>query len=77
MERAFENPQSYADYMKLARVNAGLTVAELARETSIGESTIWAYENGRTCPTVAAADKLAAALNLTIDEYINGVVPRG
>lgn len=77
MSHVFESPQSYADFMKLARVNAGMTVAELAKETGIGESTIWAYENGRTCPTIAAADKLAAALNLTIDEYINGVVPRG
>lgn len=77
MKRDIENPRGYGDFMYIARFNAGLTVAELARETGVAESTIWAYENGRTLPTIAAADKLAAALNLTIDEYINGVVPRG
>lgn len=77
MKHDIESPQSYGEFMRQARHNAGLNVAELARESGVSKSSIWAYEAGEACPTIIAADKLAAALNLTIDEYINGVVPRG
>lgn len=72
-----ENPQTYADFMRIARVNAGVTIEQLAKESGVSKAMISRIESGASAPTIVTADKLASALCLTIDEYINGVVPRG
>ena len=76
MRRDIENLQSYGGRMYIARINAGMTVPQLAEASGVSEPMIYKIEAGGSYPTIITAEKLASALGLTVDEYINGVVPR-
>lgn len=60
--------------MLKARRAAHLTRAALAEMSGVSRSCIEQWEKGKTVPTVLLCDMVAAALDLTIDEYINGKV---
>jgi hypothetical protein len=49
------------DLLRLARVKAGLTQAELAERAGVAQSLISAYENGRRQPTVPTLTRLLKA----------------
>lgn len=42
---------------------------ELSRRTGIAQSNISNYVNGRNCPSYAIVDKLARALNCSMDDF--------
>ena len=59
-------------YMLRARRRAGLTMRQLAEKSGVAESTILSWEHGNAVPNVCSCSRVAAALDLTIDEYIHG-----
>ena len=65
-----------AQNMKKARTDAGLSQPQLSELSGVPQRTIAQWEQGRSIPTVIYCDAVAGALGLTIDEYINGVVPK-
>ena len=46
--------------LKAARVNAGFTQKEAAKQLEIGESTLIKYEKGETFPTVPIIKRIEA-----------------
>jgi transcriptional regulator with XRE-family HTH domain len=53
--------------LKLARLRAGLTQLELARETGVSESKICRLETGRQRASHDLAERIADVLNCTVD----------
>lgn len=59
------------EYMRKARVDAGLSIGDLARASGISRETISALErNVNRFGTIYTISKLADALGLSIDEYV-------
>lgn len=56
--------------LKEIRKAKGMTQAQLAKAAKIHRITIAKYEAGRVDPTLNSAEKLAAALGVTVDELI-------
>ena len=56
--------------LKAARVNAGLTQDEVARELNKSKNTISNYENGKSVPDMATGKALAKLYNTSIDDLI-------
>lgn len=56
--------------LKEIRKAKGMTQAQLAKAAKIHRITIAKYEAGRIGPTLDSAEKLAAALGVTVDELI-------
>ena len=52
------------------RKKAGLTQGELAEKVGVKRLTIWAYESGRRKPNQEMLERLAVALNCTIDDLL-------
>lgn len=51
-----------------ARVNKGLTIEELARDTGLSKPTIINYEKGKVSPKWENLKKIIARLNVSIDD---------
>lgn len=51
-----------------ARVNAGMTQAEVAKALEISKNTYSNYENGKTEPTIFMAEKIANLFGMTLDQ---------
>lgn len=51
-----------------ARVNAGMTQAEVAKALKISKNTYCNYENGKTEPTIFMAEKIANLFGFTLDQ---------
>ena len=51
-----------------ARVNAGMTQAEVAKALEISKNTYSNYENGKTEPTIFMAEKIANIFGMTLDQ---------
>ncbi len=58
--------------LKLLRLQAGLTLEELARSTDLTRGYVSKLERGLSVPSVGAALKLAKALQVTVDEVFAG-----
>lgn len=58
--------------MKMARLRKWVTQKELSERSGVHVNSIGAYERGKSTPTVETACKLAKALGMTLDEYVNG-----
>lgn len=56
--------------LKAARVNAGLTQDEVARELCISKSTIVNYEKYRTIPDIETAQKMARLYGVSVNDLI-------
>ena len=56
--------------LKAARVNAGLTQEEVAKELRISKSTILSYEKYRTIPDMETALLLASLYKLSVNDII-------
>ncbi|MFN3257446.1 MAG: helix-turn-helix domain-containing protein [Ilumatobacter sp.] len=56
-----------AHLLRSARLDAGLTLRELAARAATSHSTLAAYESGRTVPTVDTLDRVLRAAGYAID----------
>lgn len=62
--------------MREARINAGLTISELAYRAGVTPTTVTGSENGQKNPSLSTVILLADVLGISIDEYI-GHKPKG
>jgi DNA-binding XRE family transcriptional regulator len=56
--------------LKAARVNAGFTQKEAAKQLGISKSTLASYEMYRTIPSIDVAHKIAELYGLSVDGII-------
>ena len=56
--------------MKAARVNAGLTQAEVCEKLGINKGTLINYEKYRTIPDISIAKAMASVYGLTVNDII-------
>ena len=61
----------FGDKLKAARINAGFTQEQLARQIGVAKSTLTGYEKGNREPDVPKLKALSAALGVTGD-YLLG-----
>lgn len=54
--------------LKAARVNAGLTQKEAAKDLQINKNTLANYENYRTTPDIEMAQKIAELYGCTVND---------
>lgn len=59
-----------AIHLKAARVNAGFTQEEAAKELGIGKRTLVNYEQYKTIPSIELAKKIAELYRSSVDEII-------
>lgn len=50
------------------RIEAGVTQAELAKNSGLGQSCICMYEKGQRMPSLEAACRIADALHCSLDK---------
>ena len=62
--------------LKAARVNAGMTQEEVAKELKKSKNTIVNYENGKSTPDIETGKALAALYGCSVDDliFLPGVV---
>jgi len=61
---------SIAERIKEERERAGLTQEELAAKARVSPVTISVWENGKRTPKIASLQKLATALDVSVDVFI-------
>lgn len=61
---------SIAERIKEERERAGLTQEELAAKARVNPVTISVWENGKRTPKIASLQKLATALDISVDVFI-------
>ena len=54
--------------MKAARVHAGLTQKQAAKELGMSKSTLASYESGKTVPKIDVAQQMASLYGFTVNE---------
>lgn len=64
------------EYMKQARLRAGLTQRSLSKISGIHQQTINALENGYVQGSISTIETLADAIGISVDEYIGHVVTK-
>ena len=69
--------ETFGERLKRLRKKAGLTQEKLAELLNISFKTIQRWEWGKNIPRVDDIKELAAALNVTEDELLNGVPEQG
>ena len=52
------------------RERRGLSYRELARRTGVALSTLYRIESGAASPTIAMLERLAAALSVTVGDFL-------
>ena len=61
--------------MRIARLRADISAAELGRRAGLSPNTIWAWERGERIPNLYTIEACADVLGISIDEYIGRIVP--
>lgn len=56
--------------IKEMRKRSGMTQEELAQQIGVTQGAVWQWESGMVMPTAVNLQKLAAALNRTVDELL-------
>lgn len=56
--------------IKEMRKRSGMTQEEVAHQIGVTQGAVWQWESGMVMPTVVNLQKLAAALNCTVDELL-------
>lgn len=56
--------------LRAARVNAGLTQDEVAKEVKKSKNTIVSYEKGRSTPDIETGKALAKLYGMSVDDII-------
>jgi len=64
---------AFSQSLREKRKARGLSQSELAAKAGSNKQTISRYERGERDPTVATVNKLAAALQITVTELLNGI----
>jgi DNA-binding XRE family transcriptional regulator len=59
-----------AIHLKAARVNAGYTQREAAKELNISKGTLVNYEKYKSIPSIEMSQKIASLYRLTVDDII-------
>lgn len=54
--------------LKAARVNKGMTQADLGKEVKVTKKTINSWENGKTKPSIDKIEPLCAVLGVKYDD---------
>lgn len=54
--------------MKAARVNVGLTQADVAKALNVSKKTVCSWENGKSFPSVDRIDDICALFNCRYDD---------
>ena len=60
--------------LKAIRTSKGISQAELSRMTGIGRERLSDCENGRAGATIKTALRIAKALNVSLDELVDGEI---
>lgn len=60
--------------MTKARKDAKISRAKLSKLAGISHTTLEQWEKGKFMPSAILADRVAAELGITLDEYINGKI---
>lgn len=63
-------PFKLGERVRAIRLDANLTLAEVAERAELARSTLSKIENGRTSPTFEVLQKLAAGLGVAMDELL-------
>src|SRR3954454_16314174 len=66
--KASDEPVQFGDIIRRLRQDVGLSQAELANAAGIHLRQIHRYESGEQQPALGVAQRLAAALGVTLDE---------
>ena len=56
---------------RAARINAGLSVAQVVKELSVSDAAVYQWETGITMPNVKRLPEIAKLYNVTIDELLS------
>lgn len=64
---------TFAERLKELRLRAGMTQAALAQASGLGLPTIHHYEQGKREPSLRSAVKLAEALGVAVQEFVDSV----
>ncbi len=62
--------KAFSINMFYKRTELGLTQDELAAAVGLSASSISAYENGKVCPDLITAEKIAIALGLHLPDML-------
>lgn len=65
--------REFSRRLKLIMLIRGVTQVELSHRTDIAQPMINNYVNGRNCPSVYTAYKLAMALNCSVDDFTSNL----
>jgi len=69
------NMQAVGHHLKTLRLNAGLSLRELARQIEVHPSNVSFWENQDTFPSSSILLKMASALGVSVDEIL-GATPK-
>ncbi|OJY17173.1 MAG: hypothetical protein BGO98_13600 [Myxococcales bacterium 68-20] len=58
--------------LRQARIDAGLTQAELAERAGVADATLSRIERNRLVPSIELTTRIAAALGLSVDALLSG-----
>ncbi len=58
--------------LRQARIDAGLTQAELAERAGVADATLSRIERSRLVPSVTLATRIANALGMSVDALLSG-----
>jgi transcriptional regulator with XRE-family HTH domain len=61
--------QRVGEHARRLRVQAGMSLRTLARQTGFSASFVSQLENGRVSPSISSMEKIAAALGATLGEF--------
>jgi len=62
--------------IKEMRKRSGMTQEEVAQQIGVTQGAVWQWESGMVMPTAVNLQKLAAALNCTVDELLKDGEPQ-
>ena len=71
-----EVARRFGDNLVRCRKRAGLSQEELAFRASIHRTQVGILERGGRCPRIDTLAKLAGALDVSVDELLDGIVWR-
>lgn len=66
------DPSKIGAFIKQLRCEKGLTQKQLAEQLHVSDRTISKWERGRGCPDVSLLESLAKALQVTLDQLLEG-----
>lgn len=69
--------QRIGNVISSLRKERGMTQRELAEALHVGAKTVSKWECGQGCPDVSLLERLAQALNVTVEQILSGDMPVG